>query len=95
MWSALFPISNHSHIRQLQFATYAFSQNVLQQAAQISIYQWIFPLYVDLIPLRVGIVTATDLNKTMSRLEYEAGATIQISHKQLFCEEIRCRGISR
>ena len=39
MWSALFPISNHSHIRQLQFATHAFSQMVLQQAVQISICQ--------------------------------------------------------
>ena len=26
MWSALFPTSNHSRIRQLQFATRAFSQ---------------------------------------------------------------------
>ena len=41
MWSALFPISNHSHIRQLQFATQAFSQKVLQQAVQISICQWL------------------------------------------------------
>ena len=32
VWSALYPISNHSHIRQLQFATHAFSQQVLQQA---------------------------------------------------------------
>ena len=40
MWSALYPISNHSHIRQLQFATHAFSQQVLQQAVQISICQW-------------------------------------------------------
>ena len=40
MWSALFPISNHSHIRQLQFATHAFSQMVLQQAVQISMCQW-------------------------------------------------------
>ena len=39
-WSALYPISNHSHIRQLQFATHAFSQQVLQQAVQISICQW-------------------------------------------------------
>ena len=39
MWSALYPISNHSHIRQLQFATHAFSQQVLQQAVQISICQ--------------------------------------------------------
>ena len=29
VWSALYPISNHSHIRQLQFATHAFSQQVL------------------------------------------------------------------
>ena len=35
MWSALYPISNHCHIRQLQFATHAFSQQVLQQAVQI------------------------------------------------------------
>ena len=35
LWSALYPISNHSHIRQLQFATHAFSQQVLQQAVQI------------------------------------------------------------
>ena len=41
MWSAFFPISNYSRIRQLQFATHAFSQKVLQQAVQISIYQWI------------------------------------------------------
>ena len=41
MWSALYPISNHSHIRQLQFATHAFSQQVLQQAVQISICQWL------------------------------------------------------
>ena len=34
MWPALFLISNHSHIRQLQFATQAFSQKVLQQAVQ-------------------------------------------------------------
>ena len=34
VWSALYPISNHSHIRQLQFATHAFSQQVLQQAVQ-------------------------------------------------------------
>ena len=40
VWSALYPISNHSHIRQLQFATHAFSQQVLQQAVQISICQW-------------------------------------------------------
>ena len=40
MWSALFPISNHSHIRQLQFATHVFSQKALQQAVQISICQW-------------------------------------------------------
>ena len=40
VWSALYPISNHSHIRQLQFATHAFSQKVLQQAVQISICQW-------------------------------------------------------
>ena len=39
VWSALYPISNHSHIRQLQFATHAFSQQVLQQAVQISICQ--------------------------------------------------------
>ena len=32
VWSALYPISNHSHIRQLQFGTHAFSQQVLQQA---------------------------------------------------------------
>ena len=37
VWSALYLISNHSHIRQLQFATHAFSQQVLQQAVQISI----------------------------------------------------------
>ena len=43
VWSALYPISNHSHIRQLQFATHAFSQKVLQQAVQISICQWVFP----------------------------------------------------
>ena len=42
MWPALFLISNHSHIRQLQFATQAFSQKVLQQAVQISICQWKF-----------------------------------------------------
>ena len=41
MWSALYPISNHSHIRQLQFATHAFSQQVLQQVVQISICQCI------------------------------------------------------
>ena len=41
VWSALYPISNHSHIRQLQFATHAFSQQVLQQAVQISICQWV------------------------------------------------------
>ena len=40
VWSALYPISNHSHIRQLQFATHVFSQQVLQQAVQISIRQW-------------------------------------------------------
>ena len=40
VWSALYPIGNHSHIRQLQFATHAFSQQVLQQAVQISICQW-------------------------------------------------------
>ena len=40
MWPALFLTSNHSHIRQLQFATQAFSQKVLQQAVQISICQW-------------------------------------------------------
>ena len=40
VWSALYPISNHSHIRQLEFATHAFSQQVLQQAVQISICQW-------------------------------------------------------
>ena len=39
VWSALYPISNHSHIRQLQFATHVFSQQVLQQAVQISIRQ--------------------------------------------------------
>ena len=39
MWPALFLTSNHSHIRQLQFATQAFSQKVLQQAVQISICQ--------------------------------------------------------
>ena len=44
MWSALYPISNHSHIRQLQFATHAFSQQVLQQAVQISICQCIKPI---------------------------------------------------
>ena len=43
VWSALYPISNHSHIRQLQFATHAFSQQVLQQAVQISICQWLNP----------------------------------------------------
>ena len=32
-------ISNHSHIRQLQFATHAFSQQILQQTVQISICQ--------------------------------------------------------
>ena len=37
MLSALFPISNHSHIGDLQFATHAFSEKVLQQAVQISI----------------------------------------------------------
>ena len=42
MWPALFLTSNHSHIRQLQFATQAFSQKVLQQAVQISICQWFF-----------------------------------------------------
>ena len=41
MWPALFLTSNHSHIRQLQFATQAFSQKVLQQAVQISICQWV------------------------------------------------------
>ena len=41
VWSALYLISNHSHIRQLQFATHAFSQQVLQQAVQISICQWV------------------------------------------------------
>ena len=41
MWPALFLTSNHSHIRQLQFATQAFSQKVLQQAVQISICQWL------------------------------------------------------
>ena len=41
VWSALYAISNHSHICQLQFATHAFSQQVLQQAVQISICQWI------------------------------------------------------
>ena len=40
MWPALFLTSNHSHIRQLQFATQAFSEKVLQQAVQISICQW-------------------------------------------------------
>ena len=40
MWPALFLTSNHSHIRQLQFATQAFSQKVLQQAVQINICQW-------------------------------------------------------
>ena len=40
VWSALYAISNHSHIRQLQFATHAFIQQVLQQAVQISICQW-------------------------------------------------------
>ena len=40
VWSALYPISNNSHIRQLQFATHAFSQQVLQQAVQISTCQW-------------------------------------------------------
>ena len=40
VWSALYPISNHSHIRQLQFATHAFSRQVLQQAVQISTCQW-------------------------------------------------------
>ena len=40
VWSALYPISNHSHIRQLQFATHTFSQQVLQQAVQISTCQW-------------------------------------------------------
>ena len=44
MWSALFLISNHSHIRQLQFATHAFSQTVLQQAVQISICQCMYAL---------------------------------------------------
>ena len=39
VWSALYPISNHSHIRHLQFATHAFSQQVLQQAVQVSICQ--------------------------------------------------------
>ena len=43
VWSALYPSSNHSHIRQLQFATHAFSQQVLQQAVQISICQWLRP----------------------------------------------------
>ena len=46
VWSALYPISNHSHIRQLQFATHAFSQQVLQQAVQISICQWLRASYV-------------------------------------------------
>ena len=41
VWSALYPISNHSHIRQLQFATHTFSQQVLQQAVQISTCQWL------------------------------------------------------
>ena len=51
VWSALYPISNHSHSRQLQFATHAFSQQVLQQAVQISICQWIVIVlvYTDLI----------------------------------------------
>ena len=40
MWPALFLISNQPHIRQLQFATHAFSQTVSQQAVQISICQW-------------------------------------------------------
>ena len=48
VWSALYPISNHSHIRQLQFATHAFSQQVLQQAVQISICQWSQPLGIEL-----------------------------------------------
>ena len=29
---SVFPISNHSHNRQLEFATHGFSQKVLQQA---------------------------------------------------------------
>ena len=47
VWSALYPISNHSHIRQLQFATHAFSQQVLQQAVQISICQWVYFMQPD------------------------------------------------
>ena len=35
IWTALFPISNHSHIRQLHFVTHVISQKVLQQALQI------------------------------------------------------------
>ena len=46
VWSALYAISNHSHIRQLQFAMQAFSQQVLQQAVQISICQWIKPFCI-------------------------------------------------
>ena len=45
MWPALFLTSNHSHIRQLQFATQAFSQKVLQQAVQISICQCFYPFF--------------------------------------------------
>ena len=47
MWPALFLTSNHSHIRQLQFATQAFSQKVLQQAVQISICQWLISAFAD------------------------------------------------
>ena len=46
-WSALLPISNHSNIRQLQFATHAFSQKVLQQAVQIGICQWSVSVVIE------------------------------------------------
>ena len=52
MWSALYPISNHSHIRQLQFATHAFSQQVLQQAVQISICQWNIAFHTSMAHVR-------------------------------------------
>ena len=53
VWSALYPISNHFHIRQLQFATHAFSQQVLQQAVQISICQWAQRMHQPLAPITV------------------------------------------
>ena len=74
MWSALYPISNHSHIRQLQFATHAFSQQVLQQAVQISICQWCYltkirPLLEYGAPVWGGLPAylAAELEKIQSR----------------------------